>query len=188
MLIIGRAEDERVDPWPAKKRLASVARSPEIHVVAGSTEHDVAVRRTAWCGSAVRPAEDDVVTGTTVHDIVAIQSEHDVVVRAAGENVSSVEGLIGASATLNQRVRLNVIVQSDEQPSPLAAFDDGRLCRASRARDDAQEHEQQEGRQRGKTDAGRQLQLTHLFFCSQEESSRSHDERGRRQGAVTWPV
>src|SRR5688572_18964472 len=55
---IGRAENDRVEPWPADKRLAAVAGSPEVHVVAGSTKHDVAIRGAAWSRSTVRSAED----------------------------------------------------------------------------------------------------------------------------------
>ena len=66
-------------PWPTDKRLASISGSPEIHVVALSAEHDVAVRGTARRRSGIRTAQDDVLTWTTVHHVVAIQTKHHIV-------------------------------------------------------------------------------------------------------------
>ena len=107
---------------PADERLASIARSPEIHVVAGSAEHDVAVRRTARRRSAVRPAEDDVPAWTTVHHIVAVQAKHHIVARSADEDVGAIERLVRDGARLNRHVVLSVIVASDEKLRPFAVF------------------------------------------------------------------
>ena len=118
-LAIGRAENERIAPRPPDKHLASIAGSPQIHVIAGSAEHDVAVRGTARRRSTVRPTQDDVVTRTTVHQIVAIQTKHHIVARSAFEDVGAVEGLVRARASLNRRVVLSVIVDSQSEAAAL---------------------------------------------------------------------
>ena len=61
-LAIGRPEDEGIAVWPAGEDLAAIAWSPEIHIVVGPAEHDVAVRRTAWRRPSVGSAQDDVLT------------------------------------------------------------------------------------------------------------------------------
>src|SRR6185436_9775402 len=78
-LSIGRAEHDRVAPRPPDERLTSIAGRPEVYVIVRPAEHDVAVRRAAGRGSAVRSAENNVLTGTAVDHIVAVQSEDHVI-------------------------------------------------------------------------------------------------------------
>src|SRR5688572_372020 len=107
-IAIGRAEDERIAPLPADECLASISRSPEIHVGAGSAEHDVAVRGTARRWSAIRPTEDDVPAWTAVHHIVAVQAKHHIVTRSPEEDVGAIERLVRSGAGLNRHVVLPV--------------------------------------------------------------------------------
>ena len=152
-------------PWSSDERLAPVARSPEIHVVAGSTKHDVAVRGAAWCCSTVRPAEDDVVAGTAIHHIVAVQAEHDVIATAAVEDVSAVERLIRDRARLDHGVRLIVVIDSDEELGTVTAFDKRCLRRLRRTKDEAEQRDEHAGGQCGQTETRPEFQLTHCC-CS----------------------
>ena len=82
----------------------------------------------AWRRSAVRTTEDDVLTRTTVHHVVAVQPEHHIVARSADEDVGAVERLVRDRASLNRRVVLPVIVESDEQLWAFGVVDQCRLC------------------------------------------------------------
>src|SRR5262249_32293412 len=119
---VGRAEYDGIEPRPPEERLTPIAGGPEVHIVARSTEHDVAVGRTAGCRSAVRPTEDDVRTLTAIDHIVAVQSEDHVIARPAFENVGAVERLVCCRTRLNIRVVNPVLVLSNQQLSLLATF------------------------------------------------------------------
>src|SRR4029079_17352238 len=112
---IGPTKDQRISPRATEKRLATIAGSPEIHVVAGPAEHDVAVRRTARRWSAIGAAQDDVVPWTTVHHVVAVQAKHHVVARPALEHVGAAQRLVRNGARLDRHVVFPVIVASNEK-------------------------------------------------------------------------
>src|SRR5688572_22895054 len=111
-----------------------------------------------------RGAQDDVVTRTTIHDVITVQSKHDVVSRAAVENVSAAERLVRDRASLNQGVRLVVVIESDEELGALPAVDQCRLRRVCGAQDEAQQCDQRTGRQCRKTETGTEFQVTHCRF------------------------
>jgi hypothetical protein len=120
-------KNDRVEPRPTDEGLASIAGSPETHVITGSSKHDVAVRRAAGCRAAVRSTEDDVHTWTAVDDVVAVQSKGHVIARPAFDDVGAIERLVRRCTSLNIRVVGIVVVQSNEELRPLAAFNDCRL-------------------------------------------------------------
>jgi hypothetical protein len=88
----------------------------------------------------------DVSAWNAVHDVVSVESEHHVVARAALEDVGAVEGLVRRGASLNRRVVLPVIVESDEELRPFGAFHQCRLRRMRRAEDQAHARGKQAGR------------------------------------------
>ena len=142
-------------PLPADERLAAITRRPQIHVVTLSTEHDVAVRRAARRCAPVRSAQDDVVTLTAVHHVVAIQSKHDIVALPAFDNVGAVERLIRNGAGLDRRVILPVVILPDQKLRPLAAVDESRLCRVL-SQDRGKQRSRETGRHRGDSETRNQ--------------------------------
>src|SRR4029453_3441991 len=108
-------------------RLTPIAGRPEIHIVARSAEHDVAVRGAAGCRSAVRSTKDDVPTGTAVDHIVAVQSKDYVIARPAFDDVGAVQRLVRGRPSLNIDIANIVVVPSDEELRPLATISNCRL-------------------------------------------------------------
>ena len=162
-LAIGRAKHDCVEPRPPDKRLTSIAGRPEIHIVARSAEHDVAVRGAAGCRSAVRSTEDDVRTGTAVDHVVAVQSKDHVIARPAFDDVGAVEGLVRRRTRLNIGVVNVVVVPSNQELRPLAAFNERGLGGMGWAQDSHAQHgNQQARRQGGQTETGDQSRVTHV--------------------------
>jgi hypothetical protein len=153
-LAISRAKHERIPPLAPDKRLTPITGRPEIHIVARSAEHDVAVRGAAGCRSAVRSTKDDVPTGTAVNHIVAVQSKDHVIARPAFEDVGAIEGLVRGCTSLNSRVVNIVVVPPNEELRPLATLSDCRLDGMGRAQSHAQQGDQQASRQNRQTKTG----------------------------------
>ena len=139
---IGCAENHGVQTGTTDERFAAITGRPQVDVVAGPAEHDVAVRWTSGRRTAIGSTENDVAPGTTVHDIVAIQAEHHVIVRPALEHVSPVQRLVGTGAGLDRRVVLPVIVQPNQELRSFAAFYERCLRGLRRAEKSAHQTEQ----------------------------------------------
>jgi hypothetical protein len=87
--------------------------------------------------ATVRTAQDDVASGATKHDVVAVQAEHHVVGRTASNDVGAVERLVGCRTRLESHIVLAVVVGSDQElrPRRLQRSTTGLRGRKQRARD-----------------------------------------------------